>query len=131
MSMFTRAAPAFGSDFLDAASDESITLLPVKFEIYLLLALLIFGIFKTHRTVVRSQSTPERFFAIRASAFTWLVGIILVSGFLFLPGRMRVLFLLPAFFIVTSLLKFWRHGRTRLQAQDPGRVDLEHMKRVN
>jgi len=103
----------------------------VKIETYLLLALLIFGIFKTQRTVMRSQSAQERFFAIRASAFTWLAGIALLSAFLFLPGKMRILFLLPAFVIVTSLAKFWRNGRARLRQESDLRVDLERMKRVN
>jgi len=103
----------------------------VKFETYLLLALLIFGIFRTQRTLKQSQSAPERFFAIRASALTWLVGIALVSGFLFLPGRMRILFLLPAFVVVTSLAKFWQNARARLRQEQQERVDIERMKRVN
>ncbi len=103
----------------------------MKFETYLLVALLIFGIFKTRRTLKRSRSASERFFAIRASAFTWLVGIFLAAGFFFLPGRMRILFLLPAFVVVTSLLKFWQNGRTRLHAEQSAAVDLDRMKRVN
>jgi hypothetical protein len=103
----------------------------VKIETYLMLALLIFGIFKTHRTVRRSQNAQERFFTIRAAAFTWLVGILLVSAFLLLPGRVRLLFLLPAFITVVSLVKFWRNARTRLRQEQQERVDLERMKRVN
>jgi predicted membrane protein len=103
----------------------------VKIETYLLVALLIFGIFRTRRTVQRSQSPEERFFAIRASAFTWLVGILLLTAFLFLPTRQRVLFLLPAFVAVISLAKLWRNARTRLRQERQERVDIERMKRVN
>ena len=102
----------------------------MKFETYLLLAALIFGIFKTSRAVRRSQSAQERFFAIRASAFTWVVGLALLSAFLFLPNRARILFLLPAFVVVFSLASFWRNARARLRAETRERVDLERMKRV-
>jgi hypothetical protein len=103
----------------------------VKFEICLLLALIVFGIFKTRRSVKCSRSAEERFFAIRASAFTWVISILLASAFIFLPGKMRILFLLPTFLIITSLIKFWRNGRIRLQTEQHGRVDFERMKRVN
>lgn len=103
----------------------------MKIEIYLMLALLIFGIFTTHRTVRRSQSAQERFFTIRAAAFTWLVGILMVSAFLLLPGRVRLLFLIPAFITVVSLVKFWRNARARLRQEQQERVDIERMKRVN
>ena len=103
----------------------------MKIEIYLLLALLIFGIFKTQRTVRQSQSAPERFFAIRASAFSWLVGMMLLSAFLFLPNRQRILLLLPVVVGVISLAKLWRNARTRLRREHQERVDLERMKRVN
>ena len=105
---------------------------PLKIETYLLLAVLIFGIFKTRRTVLRSQDTQERFFAIRTSIFTWLVGFVLLAAFLFLPStRSRILFLLPAFIIVLSLVKLWRNGRARFERERQGRVDLDRMKRVN
>ena len=103
----------------------------MNIETYLLLALLIFGIFKTQRALKQSQSAEERFFAIRASAFTWLVGIALLAGFVFLPGKLRILFLLPAFFAVVSLAKFWRNARARLRQEHGARVDLDRMKRVN
>ncbi len=103
----------------------------MKIETYLLLALLIFGIFKTQRTVKQSQSAQERFFAIRASVFTWIVGFLLLAAFLFLPGKQRILFLLPAFIVVISLARFWKNARTRLQREHEERDHLERMKRVN
>jgi FlaA1/EpsC-like NDP-sugar epimerase len=103
----------------------------VKFETYLLLAILVFGVWKTHRSVQRSRSAQERFFAVRASAFTWLVGIGLVAAFIFLPNRQRILFLLPAFVVVVTVMKFWRNARERLRREQQERVDLDRMKRVN
>ena len=103
----------------------------MKFEIYLLLAVLLFGVWKTQRSVRRSESAEERFFAIRAAAFTWLVGIALVAAFLFLPGKQRIVFLLPGFIIVVSLLKFWQNSRVRLRREKDERVDIDRMKRVN
>ena len=81
---------------------------PVKIQTYLLLAVLIFGVLKTHRAVRQSQGPQERFFAIRASVFTWLVGFILLAAFLFLPNKQRVLLLVPAFVTVVTIVKFWQ-----------------------
>lgn len=103
----------------------------MKFEIYLLLAVLLFGVWKTHRSVRRSQTAEERFFAIRASAFTWVVGIGLLTAFIFLPGRARILLLLPAFAVVVSLMKFWQNARARLQREREEKLNLDRMKRVN
>lgn len=103
----------------------------MKIEIYLLLAVLLFGVWKTHRSVGRSQSSAERFFAIRASAFTWLVGAALLAAFVFSPNRLRVLLLLPAFVVVLSIAKFWQKSRERLRRERQERVDFERMKRVN
>ena len=103
----------------------------MKFETYLLLAALLFGVLKTHRSVRRSQSEEERFFAIRASAFTWVVGIGLLTTFIFLPGRARILILLPAFFIVLSLMKFWQNARLRLRREREEKLNLDQMKRVS
>ena len=44
----------------------------MKLLTWLLLAALIFGVFRTHRTVRTSRTAEERFFAIRVSAVTWL-----------------------------------------------------------
>ena len=103
----------------------------MKFETYLLLAVLLFGVWKTHRSVRRSQTAEERFFAIRASAFTWVVGIGLITAFIFLPGRARILILLPAFVIVMSLMKFWQNARLRLRREQEEKLNLDRMKRVN
>ena len=103
----------------------------MKFETYLILALLIFGIWKTNRSVRRSQTMQERSFTMRASIFAWFVGFLLLAAVLFLPFRALMLLLLPVGFGVLSITKFLRDARTRLRQEQQGRVDLERMKRVN
>jgi hypothetical protein len=103
----------------------------VKFETYLILALLIFGIWKTNRSVRRSQTMQERSFTMRASIFAWFVGFLLLAAVLFLPFRALMLLLLPVGFGVLSITKFLRDARTRLRQEQQGRVDLERMKRAN
>jgi hypothetical protein len=103
----------------------------VKFETYLLLALLLFGVWRTNRSVQRSQTAQERYFALRSSIFAWFVGLLLLAAFLFLPNRARVLLLLPVFFGGMSLVKFFRDAGTRLRRENEERVDIERMKRVN
>jgi hypothetical protein len=103
----------------------------VKIETYLLLALLIFGVWKTQKSVQRSKTAQERFFTLRASIFAWFVGFILLAAFLFLPNKARVLLLVPVVFGAISMAKFLRDARTRLRRTDQERVNLERMKRVN
>lgn len=103
----------------------------MKILIYLLLAVLLYGIFRTHRSVRRSASAEERAIAIRVSAFAWLVGFIFLLAFVFYPGRLRVIMLLPAFIFAVSLARFWRDKRARLRRESEERVNLERMKRVN
>lgn len=103
----------------------------MKFETYLLLALLLFGVWKTHRNMQRSRTAQERYFVLRASIFTWFVGFLLLGAFLFLPNRARVLLLVPVIFGGISLMKFLRDARTRLRRENEQRVDIDRMKRVN
>lgn len=104
----------------------------MKIQIYLLLALLLYGVFSTHRSVRKSQSDEERFFAIRLSAFTWLLGIALLAAFCFLPNLgQRLVFLAPVFVIVVTLAKFWKNGRARLRRDQEERVAVERAKRAN
>ena len=104
----------------------------MKIQIYLLLALLVFGVFKTHRSVRKSESAEERSFAIRVSAFTWVLGFLLLATFLILPNTgQRLVFLLPVMVIVLALLKLWKNGRGRLRKEQQERVEVERMKRVN
>ena len=103
----------------------------MKFAIYLLLAVLIFGVFRTHRSVRRSTTEEERAIAIRFSAFAWLVGFIFLSAFLFLPNKQRIIMLLPGVLFAIGFAKFWRDKRARLRREDEERNRLERMKRVN
>ncbi len=104
----------------------------MKFETYLLLIALIIGIFATNRAVRRSESPQERFFAIRVSAFIWIIGLVLLVVFLSLSRvTHQIIFLVPVFVIVVTLVKFWQNARARLRRERQERVDLERMKRVN
>ena len=103
----------------------------MKIAIYLLLAILLFGVFRTHRSVRRSASAEERAIAIRVSAFAWLVGFIFLIAFLFLPGKQRVILMLPAFIFAVAFAKFWRDKRARLRRASEEQTRLDRMKRVN
>lgn len=103
----------------------------MKILIYLLLAVLLYGIFHTHRSVRRSASPAERAVAIRVSAFAWLVGFIFLLAFVFLPGKQAVIMMLPAFIFAVSFARFWRDKRARLRRESGERTNLERMKRVN
>ena len=103
----------------------------MKLETYLLLGVLVYFVWKTNRTVQASQSTQERYFALRSSIFLWFVGFVLLAAFLFLPNKARVLLLLPIVLGGTSVVKYLRDARERLRREAQGKVDLERMKRVN
>ena len=98
---------------------------------YLLLALLLFGVFRTHRSVRRIVTAEERGMAIRVSAFAWLMGFIFLIALIFLPNKQRVIMMLPAFIFAVAFAKFWRDKRARMRRENAERVNLERMKRVN
>ena len=104
---------------------------PVKFETYLLLAVILFCIWRTHRSVQRSQTRQERFFAMRASIFSWFLVFLLLAAFVFLPNKARILLLLPVVLGGIAVARFFRDARARLRRENQERVDLERMKRVN
>ena len=103
----------------------------MKIAICLLLAILLFGVFRSHRSVRRSVTPEERGMAIRVSAFAWLVGFLFLIAFLFLPGRQRVILMLPAFIFAVGFAKFWRDKRARLRRESEEQTRLDRMKRVN
>ena len=103
----------------------------MKIVTYLLLALLLFGVFRTHRSVRRSVTAVERGMAIRVSAFAWLMGFIFLIALIFLPNKQRVIMMLPAFIFAVAFAKFWRDKRARMRRENAERVNLERMKRVN
>ena len=103
----------------------------MKFETYLLLALLVFGIWKTNRSVQRSRTVQERFFTVRASIFFWFVGFLGLAALLVLPARALLLLLLPVAFGGLSVVKFFRDARSRVRQANEERVDIDRMKRIN
>ena len=103
----------------------------MKILTFLLLAVLIFGVFGTHRSVRRAETPQERSTAIRTSVACWLLGIIFLLGLFFLPNKARLVMLLPAFLMAVSISKAWRDSRARLRREHAARVDFERMKRVN
>jgi hypothetical protein len=103
----------------------------MKFETYLLLTVIIFFLWKTHRSVRRSLTVQERYFAIRTSIFTWFVGFLLLTALLFLPNKARILLLIPVFLGSIAIARFFRDTRARMRREAEGRMDLERMKRIN
>lgn len=103
----------------------------MKIFTFLLLAILLFGVFRTHRSVRRSVTPEERGMAIRVSAFAWLAGFLFLIAFIFLPNKQRIIMLLPAFIFAVAFAKFWRDKRARMRRENDERASLERMKRVN
>ena len=103
----------------------------MKIVTFLLLAILLFGVFRTHRSVRRSVTPEERGMAIRVSAFAWLAGFLFLMAFIFLPNKQRIIMLLPGFIFAVAFARFWRDKRARLRRERDERADLERMKRVN
>ena len=103
----------------------------MKIATYLLLAILLFGIFRTHRSVRRSVTAEERGMAVRVSAFAWLVGFVFLIAFIFLPNKQRIIMMLPAFIFAVAFARFWRDKRARMRRESEDRMNLERMKRVN
>ena len=103
----------------------------MKFLTWLIALFLIVCVFGTHRSVRRSRSEAERYFAMRVALFSWVAGFGCVIAFIFLPNRQRVLLLIPIFVVAVSVAKLWRTGRTRLRREEEERGSLDRMKRVN
>jgi len=103
----------------------------MKFETYLLLGIIVLGVWKTNRSVQRSRTAQERYFAVRTSLFLWLVGSLLLGALLFLPFKALILLLIPVFLGAVSLAKLLRASRVQMRREAQEEVDLERMKRVN
>ncbi len=103
----------------------------MKFLTWLLALGLIICVFGTHRSVRRSQSDAERFFAMRLAIFSWVAGFAFLVALLFLPNKQRVLLLIPIFVLGVTIAKLWRSGRARLRREEQERGSLDRMKRVN
>ena len=103
----------------------------MKFLTWLLALALIVAVFGTHRSVRRSRSEAERFFAMRVALFSWIAGFAFLIALIFLPNKQRVLLMIPLFVLIVTVAKLWRTGRARLRREEEERSSLDRMKRVN
>ena len=103
----------------------------MKFATWLLVLVLIVGIFSTHRSVRRSRSEAERHFALRLALFSWVAAVGFLIALMFLPNRQRVLLMIPIFLVATTVAKLWRDGRSRLRREHEERDRFDRMKRIN
>lgn len=100
--------------------------------ILLLLAVLIYGLLRTHFSVRRSRGVKERSAAVRFAVFSWILGITMFALlFLPIPGKQRILMLAPALFVTVVVGKVLRNARNRIRQEEQLDVDIERMKRVN
>ena len=103
----------------------------MKFVTWLLVLVLIVAIFSTQRSVRRSRSEAERFFAMRLALFSWLGGFAFLVALIFLPNKQRVLLMIPLFLGAVTIAKLWRDGRARIRREHQERDRLDRMKRIN
>ena len=103
----------------------------MKFFTWILVLVLVVGVFRTHRSVRRSRSEAERFFSMRVALFAWVSGFAFLIALLFLPNKQRILLLIPIFVFAVTVAKLWRSGRERLRREEEERGSLDRMKRVN
>lgn len=103
----------------------------MKFLTWLIALVLIVSVFGTHRSVRRSTSNAERFFAMRLALFSWVSGFTFLIALLFLPNKQRVLLMIPLFVLIVTVAKLWRMGRARLRREEAERGSIDRMKRVN
>jgi hypothetical protein len=103
----------------------------MNFGTWLLVIVLIVAIFSTRRSVRRSRSDAERFFAVRLALFSWVGGFAFLVALIFLPNKQRVLLMIPLFFAAVTVAKLWRDGRARIRREHEERDRLDRMKRIN
>ncbi len=99
----------------------------------LIIGLLAYAMWTSSRTVRKSQSPQERAVAIRGLAAFWFMAFIFCVALIFSPNKVRVLLMLPAFFVAMAMARGWRRVRDRLRFEqaERKRVDVEKMKRAN
>lgn len=73
----------------------------------------------------------ERFFNVRAWAFTALVCFVCLVAFIVLPDKGRVLMLAPIFIGGVTLVKWMQKTRMRLREEEAQRSSFERAKRIN
>lgn len=100
--------------------------------ILLFVALVLYGMIRTHFSVKRSYGERERSAAMRFAVFTWiLAGLMVVLLLLPIPGKQRILMVAPLFFMGVAVRKVLRNARTRIRDEEQLELNIERMKRVN
>ncbi len=94
-------------------------------------AVLVWFGWKTWRFVQGGQSPIERAVAMRGAIAFWLIGFLVLIGFVFVPMPFKLLFAIPAFLVSGWVAKAVRDTRTRLREEQTGRANVEKMKRIN
>jgi hypothetical protein len=79
----------------------------------------------------RAATAAERAFTIRFTAFTWLIGVLFVLAFLFLPNKGRVVMMLPVFVVAVTLAKWWKNSRERLRRAAESDSNFHRARRIN
>jgi phosphatidylglycerophosphate synthase len=79
----------------------------------------------------KQQSEVERSFAVRFTAFSWLLAFVFIVAILFLPNKGRVLLLVPIFLAGMSLAKWWQGSRERLRQKAEAETNFARARRIN
>ena len=103
----------------------------VKFLILLILFYALFRLVADRFRAWRGRSRRERGLAVRMTAFTWLLVLLVVAAAVLLPGAHRLLLLAPVVVIGVAIGKTWQSARLRARREAAGGFDLERMKRLN
>ena len=82
----------------------------------------------------RNRPAPgprERFFNIRAWAFSGLLTFVFLLAFMVVPNKGRVLLMAPIFLAGMSITKWMQKTRARLRHEEAERSNFERAKRIN
>jgi len=79
----------------------------------------------------KRQSEAQRSFAIRFTAFSWLLAFIFVLALIFLPNKGRVLMLVPIFLAGMTLARWWQSARERLRRRAEEESGFARARRIN
>ena len=102
-------------------------------NLFRLLGLALIGWFcwRTVRGVRRSTGERERAVAIRGAIALWILGAVFVASMFVLPGRARLLVLIPLVLVMGSTWKAFRNSRREIRESANLEAKLQRMKRVN
>src|SRR5688572_26905157 len=103
----------------------------MSFFLLLTVALLTWLGWRSVRTIQRSTSDRERNLAFRASITLSMLGVIFLGGLYALPGRARILLLIPMVLVMGGAAKAYFKSRKQIRAAVDLDARMERMKRVN